>query len=111
MSLRTRLLLSLVGTSAITLLALALALLPPLQSRLRDEARDALEQTVLASRESLEGGHRPGHRRRRVGILDDGRQRAVEVERHQGVRGVGVERLEQRGPIHDGSLSGSWWRP
>lgn len=54
MSLRTRLLLSLVGTSAITLLALALALLPPLQSRLRDEARDALEQTVLASRPTLE---------------------------------------------------------
>jgi hypothetical protein len=54
MSLRTRLLLSLVGTSAITLAALALALLPPLQTRLRDEARDALKQTVLASRPTLE---------------------------------------------------------
>ncbi len=54
MSLRTRLLLSLIATSAITLAALALTLLPPLQDRLRSQSRSALNSTVIATRFSLE---------------------------------------------------------
>jgi len=54
MSLRTRLLLSLIATSAITLAALALFLLPPLQNRLRTESREALESTVYSARLALQ---------------------------------------------------------
>ncbi len=54
MSLRTRLLLSLIATSAITLAALALALLPPLQDRLRTDSRKALESTVYSTRLALQ---------------------------------------------------------
>lgn len=61
MNLRTRLLLSLIATSAITLAALALTLLPPLQDRLRSQSRSALNATVLATRASLQDAlEKPG---------------------------------------------------
>lgn len=54
MSLRARLLLALMAISVLTLAALALALLPPLQDRLRAQARSALKSTVLATRPLLQ---------------------------------------------------------
>jgi signal transduction histidine kinase len=54
MSLRTRLLLALLVTSVVTLGVAALALLSPLQARLRSEARDSLRSTVLATRGNIE---------------------------------------------------------
>ncbi|MDX6700008.1 MAG: two-component system, OmpR family, sensor histidine kinase MprB [Baekduia sp.] len=54
MSLRTRLLLALLATSAVTLAVAALALLSPLQQRLRDESRDSVRSTVLATRGTIE---------------------------------------------------------
>jgi signal transduction histidine kinase len=53
MSLRTRLLLALLATSAVTLGVAALALLSPLQHRLRDEARHSTRQTVQATRTQI----------------------------------------------------------
>lgn len=55
MSLRPRLLLALLFTSAVTLAVAALALLPPLQDRLRDESRRSLTSTVLATRGQIQG--------------------------------------------------------
>jgi signal transduction histidine kinase len=52
--LRPRLLLALVATSAITLLAAALALLPPLQDRLRRQTVENLRAAVLASRPQIQ---------------------------------------------------------
>jgi len=54
MGLRTRLLLALMVTSAVTLGVAALALLSPLQNRLRTESRASLQSTVLATRSSIE---------------------------------------------------------
>jgi signal transduction histidine kinase len=54
MSLRTRLLLALLATSAVTLGVAALALLSPLQQRLRDESRNSVRSTVLATRGTIE---------------------------------------------------------
>lgn len=51
--LRPRLLFALVATSAVTLLVAALALLSPLQDRLREQTVDSLSGAVLASREGL----------------------------------------------------------
>jgi signal transduction histidine kinase len=53
-SLRRRLLLALLATSALTLLAAALALLSPLQDRLADQARRSLRATALATRPAVE---------------------------------------------------------
>ncbi len=53
LGLRTRLLLALVATSAVTLAAAALTLLPPLRDRLRNESARSLQQTVLASRAAI----------------------------------------------------------
>ncbi|HEU4974674.1 MAG TPA: HAMP domain-containing sensor histidine kinase [Baekduia sp.] len=53
MTLRTRLLLALLATSAVTLGAAALALLSPLQTRLENEARRSLQSTVLATRGTI----------------------------------------------------------
>jgi signal transduction histidine kinase len=53
MTLRTRLLLALLVTSAVTLGAAALALLGPLQQRLEDESRRSLRSTVLATRDAI----------------------------------------------------------
>jgi signal transduction histidine kinase len=53
-SLRSRVLLALLATSAVTLGVAALALLSPLQTRLRSESRAALNSTVLATRGSIE---------------------------------------------------------
>ncbi len=52
--LRTRLLIALPATSALTLLAAALALLGPLQDQLREQAADNLEAAVLSSRPQFE---------------------------------------------------------
>ncbi|HEV7750711.1 MAG TPA: HAMP domain-containing sensor histidine kinase [Baekduia sp.] len=54
MSLRTRLLLALLATSVVTLAVAALALLSPLQTRLRDESRNSVRSTVLATRGTIE---------------------------------------------------------
>lgn len=54
MTLRTRLLLALMATSAVTLAVAALALLPPLQDRLRDESRESVRSTVLAARSEIQ---------------------------------------------------------
>ncbi|HMJ34020.1 MAG TPA: HAMP domain-containing sensor histidine kinase [Baekduia sp.] len=54
MSLRTRLLLALLVTSVVTLGVAALALLSPLQTRLRTESRDSVRSTVLATRGNIE---------------------------------------------------------
>ncbi|HTE62999.1 MAG TPA: hypothetical protein VK631_21775, partial [Solirubrobacteraceae bacterium] len=48
--LRWRLLLALVATSAVTLGAVALMVLPPLQDRLRDQSANSLEDAVLTAR-------------------------------------------------------------
>lgn len=53
MTLRSRLLLALMVTSAVTLAAAALALLSPLQSQLRHEARRSLQSTVFATRDAI----------------------------------------------------------
>jgi signal transduction histidine kinase len=53
-TLRSRLLLALMGTSAVTLAAAALALLSPLQSQLRNEARRSLQSTVFATRDAIQ---------------------------------------------------------
>ena len=53
MTLRTRLLLALLATSAVTLGVAALALLSPLQTRLRTEAHNSLRQTVQVSRNEV----------------------------------------------------------
>jgi signal transduction histidine kinase len=53
LGLRSRLLLALVVTSAVTLGAAALTLLPSLQDRLRRESANNLQQTVLASSAAL----------------------------------------------------------
>ena len=47
--LRWRLLLALVATSAVTLAATALVVLPPMQDRLRDQSADSLEAQVAAA--------------------------------------------------------------
>jgi signal transduction histidine kinase len=67
MSLRTRLLLALLATSVVTLGVAALALLSPLQTRLRKESRDSVRSTVLATRGALEGNLSPGHSWRYTG--------------------------------------------
>jgi signal transduction histidine kinase len=54
MSLRTRLLLALLATSAVTLGVAALALLSPLQSRLDAQSRDSVEAAALTARPALE---------------------------------------------------------
>jgi signal transduction histidine kinase len=54
MSLRTRLLLALLATSVVTLCVAALALLSPLQDRLRSESQNSVRSTVLATRGNLE---------------------------------------------------------
>lgn len=54
MNLRTRLLLALLATSAVTLGVAALALLSPLQDRLDSQSRDAVKGAALATREQLE---------------------------------------------------------
>jgi signal transduction histidine kinase len=61
MSLRTRLLLALLATSVVTLGVAALALLSPLQQRLRTESRNSVRSTVLATRGTLEGQLRRAH--------------------------------------------------
>ena len=48
--LRWRLLLALVATSAVTLGATALVVLPPMQDRLRGQSADSLETQVIAAR-------------------------------------------------------------
>jgi signal transduction histidine kinase len=53
--LRTRLLLGLLVTWAVTLAVVALALLQPLERRLRDEARSTLTQDARAARVALRG--------------------------------------------------------
>jgi signal transduction histidine kinase len=53
-SLRTRLLLALLATSAVTLGVAALALLPPLQTRLERQDRDSVEAAAIATRPALE---------------------------------------------------------
>jgi signal transduction histidine kinase len=52
--LRWRLLLALVATSAVTLGAVALMVLPPMQDRLRDQSADSLETSVEAARQSFQ---------------------------------------------------------
>jgi signal transduction histidine kinase len=52
-SLRTRLLLALLATSAVTLGAAALALLSPLQQRLDEQGRDSVRAAALATRDEL----------------------------------------------------------
>ncbi|MBI5107068.1 MAG: hypothetical protein HZB46_19175, partial [Solirubrobacterales bacterium] len=54
LGLSSRILLALLLTSAVTLVAAALALLSPLQDRLREQDRDALYNTALATRPALE---------------------------------------------------------
>jgi len=49
LGLRPRLLVALLLTSAVTIGAAALSLLPPLQDRLRDQSASSLQNTVLAS--------------------------------------------------------------
>ncbi|HEY6758509.1 MAG TPA: HAMP domain-containing sensor histidine kinase, partial [Baekduia sp.] len=58
MTLRTRLLLALLATSAVTLGVAALALLSPLQSKLREESRNSVRSTVLATRGNVESALR-----------------------------------------------------
>ena len=53
-SLRTRLLIALLATSALTLLVAALALLGPLQDQLREQSAQNLEAAVLSSRPQFE---------------------------------------------------------
>jgi signal transduction histidine kinase len=55
MSLRTRLLLALLATSAVTLGVAALALLSPLQARLDAQSRDSVKAASLTTRAALEG--------------------------------------------------------
>jgi signal transduction histidine kinase len=52
--LRWRLLLALVATSAVTLGATALVVLPPLQNRLRDQSANSLETQVISAREKFQ---------------------------------------------------------
>ena len=52
--LRARLLVALLVTSALTLLTASLALLPPLQSRLREQAVNSLQAAVLSARPQFE---------------------------------------------------------
>jgi signal transduction histidine kinase len=52
-SLRTRLLLALLATSAVTLVAAAAALLSPLQHRLDAQGRDSVRAAALATRDAL----------------------------------------------------------
>jgi signal transduction histidine kinase len=52
--LRWRLLLALVATSAVTLGAVALMVLPPMQDRLREQSADSLETSVEAARQSFQ---------------------------------------------------------
>jgi len=70
-NLRPRLLLALLVTSAVTLAVAALALLPPLQDRLRDESRRSLASTVLATRAQLQNALDAEHavQRRTWGVL------------------------------------------
>ncbi|HEX6389920.1 MAG TPA: HAMP domain-containing sensor histidine kinase [Solirubrobacteraceae bacterium] len=68
---RTRLLLALVATSAVTLLAAAAALLSPLQDRLREQSRESLQTAVQSARGQLadavrSGGARAGSRADRL---------------------------------------------
>jgi hypothetical protein len=60
-SLRSRLLLALLATSAVSLIVAALALLSPLQQRLQVEARHSLGQAALAFRPQLEDALRKDH--------------------------------------------------
>jgi signal transduction histidine kinase len=53
MGLRTRLLLALLATSAVTLGVAALALLSPLQARLDEQGRDSVRAATLATRDAL----------------------------------------------------------
>jgi signal transduction histidine kinase len=53
-SLRIRLLLALLATSALTLAAAALVLVSPLQQRLQDQSRRSLRATALATRPAVE---------------------------------------------------------
>jgi signal transduction histidine kinase len=53
-NLRTRLLLALLATSAVTLSVAALALLSPLQNKLDSQSRDAVKGAALATRPELE---------------------------------------------------------
>jgi len=53
-SLRWRLLLALVATSAVTLAATALVVLPPLQDRLRSQSAESLEVSVENNRTAVE---------------------------------------------------------
>jgi signal transduction histidine kinase len=52
--LRWRLLLALVATSAVTLGAVALMVLPPMQDRLREQSAESLETSVEAARQSFQ---------------------------------------------------------
>jgi signal transduction histidine kinase len=52
--LRWRLMLALVATSAVTLAATALVVLPPMQERLRDQSSDSLETQVAAAHQGFQ---------------------------------------------------------
>ncbi len=52
--LRWRLLIALLGTSAITLGVAALVVLPPMQDRLRQQSADSLDEAVVAARPAFE---------------------------------------------------------
>ena len=64
--LRWRLLLALVATSAVTLGATALVVLPPLQDRLRSQSADSLETQVVAARPKFQDGVRAARREARA---------------------------------------------
>ena len=56
--LRWRLLLALVATSAVTLGATALVVLPPMQDRLRDQSADSLRDAVRTANGAFEDVYR-----------------------------------------------------
>jgi signal transduction histidine kinase len=82
---RTRMLLALVATSAVTLLAAAAALLSPLQARLRDQSRTSLQAAVLSARGQLVSALREGHPNadeltRRLAVRTNSEGRLFEID-------------------------------
>ena len=82
--LRGRLLLSLVLTSAVTLVVAAAITIGPLQSRLRDESETALQETTEATRSDFETAlEKTATRKKTIVEADDGGYELAETDRRQ----------------------------
>ncbi len=95
--LRARLLLALVFTSAVTLGAAALALLPPLQERLREQDQDSLRAAALATKRPMENAlRRDGYR---VYVFGATANVARDLTRRTGARAIVFDAVPR--PVYD----------